>query len=62
LICALQTEAANADRPLRIHVERQNPALSLYQRLGFHELEDRGVYLFLEWRTPAAKAAAMQAT
>jgi GNAT superfamily N-acetyltransferase len=50
LIGALQTEAALARKPLRIHVERLNPALSLYERMGFHEIEDRGVYLFLEWR------------
>ena len=50
LIGALQTEAALARKPLRIHVERLNPALSLYERLGFREIEDRGVYLLLEWR------------
>lgn len=50
LIGALQTEAALARKPLRIHVERLNPALSLYERLGFQAIEDRGVYLFLEWR------------
>lgn len=31
-----------------IHVERFNPALGLYQRLGFQIAEDRGVYLFLK--------------
>jgi ribosomal protein S18 acetylase RimI-like enzyme len=51
LIGALQAEAALARKPLRIHVERLNPALSLYERLGFQPIEDRGVYLFLEWRT-----------
>jgi hypothetical protein len=35
--------------PLRIHVERFNPALRLYQRLGFRQIEDRGIYYFLEW-------------
>jgi ribosomal protein S18 acetylase RimI-like enzyme len=45
----LQVEAAAAGKPLRIHVERFNPALRLYERLGFRQLEDRGVYLFLEW-------------
>jgi ribosomal protein S18 acetylase RimI-like enzyme len=50
LIGALQAEAALARKPLRIHVERLNPALSLYERLGFRTIEDRGVYLFLEWR------------
>ena len=46
----LQAEAAAADKPLRIHVERFNPALRLYQRLGFQQIVDRGVYLFMEWR------------
>jgi ribosomal protein S18 acetylase RimI-like enzyme len=31
-----------------IHVERMNPALSLYRRLGFEIVEDKGVYLLLE--------------
>ena len=42
-------EAAAAGKPLRIHVERFNPALRLYERLGFRQIEDRGVYLFMEW-------------
>lgn len=50
LITGLQQEAAAGDRPLRIHVERFNPALRLYERLGFTPLDDRGVYLQLEWR------------
>jgi ribosomal protein S18 acetylase RimI-like enzyme len=49
LLHALQAEAALAGKPLRIHVERFNPALRLYDRLGFREIADRGVYLFLEW-------------
>ncbi len=52
----LQDEARAAAKPLRIHVERYNPALRLYERLGFRVLEDRGVYLFLEWN-PAAQDA-----
>jgi GNAT superfamily N-acetyltransferase len=46
----LQAEAAAAGKPLRIHVERFNPALRLYERLGFRQIADRGVYLFMEWR------------
>jgi len=49
LLRELQNEAREAGKPLRIHVERFNPALSLYERLGFRLVEDRGVYLFLEW-------------
>ena len=29
---------------------RFNPALRLYERLGFRQIDDRGVYLFMEWR------------
>jgi GNAT superfamily N-acetyltransferase len=50
LVNALQGEAAAAGKPLRIHVERFNPALRLYERLGFSPIADRGVYLFMEWR------------
>ncbi len=50
----LQDEARAVGKPLRIHVERFNPALRLYERLGFKALEDRGVYLFLEWSPEGA--------
>ena len=50
LLRGLQSEAAAAGQPLRIHVERFNPALRLYERLGFTFIADRGVYLFMEWR------------
>jgi hypothetical protein len=30
-------------------VEQFNPALRLYKRLGFHQKEDKGVYLLMEW-------------
>jgi ribosomal protein S18 acetylase RimI-like enzyme len=46
----LQAEAQSSNRPLRIHVERFNPARRLYERLGFREIEDKGVYLYMEWR------------
>ena len=50
LLHGLQSEAAAAGKPLRIHVERFNPALRLYERLGFRQIDDRGVYLFMEWK------------
>jgi GNAT superfamily N-acetyltransferase len=52
ILQTLQDEAAAAGKPLTIHVERMNPALRLYQRLGFTLREDGGVYLFLDWRAP----------
>lgn len=48
----LQREAATAGKSLSIHVERFNPALRLYERLGFQMLEDKGVYLLLAWTAP----------
>jgi ribosomal protein S18 acetylase RimI-like enzyme len=51
LLTDLMAEAAAAEKRLTIHVERMNPALSLYQRLGFTIAEDKGVYLLMEWRT-----------
>jgi ribosomal protein S18 acetylase RimI-like enzyme len=39
----------NKNLPVTIHVERTNPALHWYQRLGFRLLEDKGVYLLMEW-------------
>jgi len=50
LLRGLQSETAAAGKPLRIHVERFNPALRLYQRLGFRQIDDRGEYLFMEWK------------
>src|SRR5215468_8153976 len=45
----LLAEAAVAHQPVRMHVEKFNPALRLYARLGFAPIEDKGVYLFMEW-------------
>jgi ribosomal protein S18 acetylase RimI-like enzyme len=49
LLRELQQEAARCKKKLSIHVERMNPALNLYQRLGFQMVEDKGVYLLMEW-------------
>jgi ribosomal protein S18 acetylase RimI-like enzyme len=49
LLQEIQAEAAGAGKAVRIHVERFNPALNLYARLGFRLVEDKGTYLFLEW-------------
>jgi ribosomal protein S18 acetylase RimI-like enzyme len=53
LLREVQARAAAAGRSVTIHVERMNPALALYERLGFRLVEDKGVYLFLEWRRDA---------
>lgn len=47
LLRGLIDEATAAGKPLTIHVERANPALGLYVRLGFTPVGDEGVYLKL---------------
>ena len=56
IIRELLEEAARARKPLRIHVEKFNPALRLYQRLGFFPIEDRGIYWYME-RSPSSAPA-----
>ncbi len=50
LITDVFTCARAANKAVRIHVEVFNPAKKLYERLGFKEIEDKGVYLQMEWR------------
>ncbi|CAA9414388.1 MAG: Acetyltransferase, GNAT family [uncultured Rubrobacteraceae bacterium] len=53
LLGGLISESEESGKPVSIHVERFNPALRLYERLGFREVEDKGVYLLME-RSPGA--------
>jgi ribosomal protein S18 acetylase RimI-like enzyme len=50
LLRQVQTEAAATGKPVRMHVEQFNPAKRLYERLGFRQIADEGVYLLLEWK------------
>lgn len=40
---------AAAGKPVTIHVEIYNPALRLYQRLGFEHVDTNGVYYLMRW-------------
>jgi GNAT superfamily N-acetyltransferase len=53
LLRELLDEAAAAGKPVHIHVEFFNPAQRLYQRLGFRQVEDHGIYHLMEWRSEA---------
>lgn len=44
----LMEEAREAGKALSIHVEKENPAMRLYHRLGFEKREDKGVYDLME--------------
>lgn len=46
----LMEEARATGKSMRIHVEKFNRALRLYVRLGFRPIEDKGIYLLMEWK------------
>ena len=50
LICALLERAAGAGKAVRLHVEKNNRAQRLYQRLGFRLADDVGAHYLMEWR------------
>jgi len=49
LLKELLAEASEVGKLVRIHVEHFNPALRLYERLGFSRIGDHGVYYQMEW-------------
>lgn len=44
---------AKAGKPVTIHVESYNPALRLYERLGFVKVDTNGVYYLMKWMPQA---------
>ena len=54
---AIMSEAAEGAKTVRLHVERFNPALRWYERLGFEAVSSGPIYLELVWR-PGSEGAA----
>jgi len=54
LIGQLFAEGAAAGKTVTVHVEQFNPALRLYERLGFRQAAEHGAYFLMEWRPPTA--------
>ncbi len=52
IIKALQDAGRAQGTAVDIMVEKFNPALRLYRRLGFADVADHGVYLEMEWLPP----------
>jgi ribosomal protein S18 acetylase RimI-like enzyme len=50
LLQEILDEAAASGRSVSIHVEHFNPAMRLYERLGFRHIDTNGVYDRMEWR------------
>jgi ribosomal protein S18 acetylase RimI-like enzyme len=53
LLRDLMAEADASGRKLSIHVEANNPARSLYDRLGFRPAGEHGVYVLMERPPPS---------
>ena len=51
----LLEEGQKAGKPIRIHVEYDNPAMRLYKRLGFRRIDDNGIYHLMEWNLENSK-------
>lgn len=49
LLTKILNDARHVCLPVRIHVEVNNPAMHLYERLGFQRVDDQGVYYLMEW-------------
>lgn len=49
LVGDLLEQARQANKPVQLFVERFNPAIRLYQRLGFAIVGDIGSHLSMEW-------------
>jgi ribosomal protein S18 acetylase RimI-like enzyme len=50
LLREIMDRAGSAGDSVSIHVERDNPAMRLYERLGFRPIGEHGVYYLMEWR------------
>jgi ribosomal protein S18 acetylase RimI-like enzyme len=50
ILADVMAEAEAAGKPLTIHVEKNNPAMRLYRRLGFEPVDEHGIYDLMEWR------------
>lgn len=50
LIKDVLADATKRGLVVRIHVEHNNPAMNLYDRLGFKKINEEGIYWLMEWK------------
>jgi ribosomal protein S18 acetylase RimI-like enzyme len=53
LIEGVMQEAKASGRRLRIYLETFNPAVALFERLGFTRIQDDGMNFLMEWQPPS---------
>ncbi len=58
LMAELLAEAEQSGRRVRLYVERFNPALRWYERMGFVALNESPIYIEMTWRAAAAQSEA----
>ncbi|HEX8255062.1 MAG TPA: GNAT family N-acetyltransferase [Thermoanaerobaculia bacterium] len=56
LVQQVLARGAAAGKAVTIHVENFNPALRLYERLGFVKVDTNGVYFLMRWTPDSARA------
>lgn len=57
LLKEILAEGEGSSRRVTIHVEIFNPALQLYERLGFRQIASNGVYHLLQWTPPDSQVS-----
>ncbi len=60
LMQAIMQEASQTAKAVRLHVERFNPALQWYERLGFGVVNCGSIYLEMVWRPSLASGCCNQ--
>jgi ribosomal protein S18 acetylase RimI-like enzyme len=56
LVREVLARGTTSSKPVTIHVEAYNPALRLYERLGFKKVDTNGVYYLMRWESREQKA------
>jgi ribosomal protein S18 acetylase RimI-like enzyme len=51
----LMAESRKTVKPVRIYVENFNPALRLFERMGFLQVEEKGFHYLMQWQQSIAK-------
>lgn len=45
----IMAEGQQKNLPVRLHVEKLNPAMTFYNKLGFKNIKERDIYYLMEW-------------
>lgn len=50
----IMQRASKKNKSVTIHVEKNNPAMRLYKRLGFKKIDEQSVYDLMEWKASSS--------